>query len=339
MTTIYVGLGGDLLVLRGERGTWEASSALEGTGPGCVAADPARPDRVWCGTAKGLWRSVDAGRSWSPGGRELQDLVVSAVAVTPDEEAVYAGIDQSALWRSRDGGSHWERLAAFNALPSAATWSFPPRPDTSHVRWISVDPGDPDHLYVCVEAGALVESADGGATWSDRVEGGPLDTHTLAVHPGAPGRLYSAAGDGVIKGAGFGYNESRDAGATWEQPDAGIERHYLYGLAVDAGDPEAIVVSAAASPRHAHDPGSADSTVYRRSNGGPWQEALDGLPESPGMLRTLFSANAAEPGVFYAANNGGVFRSGDQGRHWETVVAPLPLEGAEHGAMAILATG
>lgn len=65
---------------------------------------------------------------------------MSALAVGPDEAVVYAGIDPTALWRSEDGGEHWEELPALLDLPSAPTWSYPPRPDTSHVGWITLDP-------------------------------------------------------------------------------------------------------------------------------------------------------------------------------------------------------
>ncbi len=335
MTTIYVTLEDGLLVVRGE---WEAEPRLEGMAPRCLAADPAHPERVWCGTVgAGAWRSDDAGASWRPAGEALSALEVSALAVGRDEEIVYAGIDPSAMWRSDDAGQRWEPLAAMNRLPSAPTWSFPPRPDTSHVRWITLDPAAPDRLYVCIEAGALVRSGDGGRTWTDRVPDGPADTHVLAAHPDAPGRLYSAAGDGVWM-PGRGYSESRDGGDTWSRPDEGIERHYLYGLAVDPGDPDTIVVSAADSPLKAHSLRNADSTVYQRSGRGPWREAREGLPQPKGSLRALVAANAAERGVFYATNNHGVFRSADGGVSWEPVLAPLPGRYRDQSPSAIAVT-
>jgi len=52
---------------------------------------------------------------------------------------------------------------------------------------------------------------DDGRTWRDRVRGGPYDTHTAVTHPLAPGRIYSAAGDG--------YFESTDAGGSWRSPE------------------------------------------------------------------------------------------------------------------------
>ena len=324
MTTINVALEDGLLIARGRNGRWEAEPRMEGMNLLCLAVDPAHPERVWCGSVgAGAWRSHDGGVSWRTAGEALTAMDVSALAVGPNEGVVYAGIDPSAMWRSEDSGQRWEELAAMNRLPSAPTWSFPPRPDTSHVRWITLDPAAPDRLYVCIEAGALVRSIDGGRTWTDRVPDGPVDTHTLAMHPEAPGRLYSAAGDGVWM-SGRGYSESHDSGDTWVRPDDGIERHYLFGLAVDPGDPDTIVVSAADSPFTAHDPRNADSTVYRRSGQGQWREVREGLPEPKGSLRALLATNVEQRGVFYSVSNRGVFCSEDGGVSWEPVVAPLP---------------
>lgn len=323
MTTIHVALDDGLLILRGDGGGWLAERRLEGKAPRCLATDPSHPERVWCGTdGDGLWRSGDGGAEWRAIGDGLSGRAISAVAVAPDEEAVYAGSDPSAMWRSETAGQDWEALTALNSLPSAPSWSFPPRPDTSHVRWITLEPARPDRLYVCIEAGALVRSDDGGHTWTDRVSGGPWDTHTLGVHPDAPGRLYSAAGDGMGM-PGHGYNESHDGGDSWGQPDAGIERHYLYGLAVDSGDPDTILVSAANTAQQAHSPQAADSTVYRRTGTGPWIEVREGLPAPKGTLRTLFAADPARRATFYAANNRGVFRSTDGGASWDKVGAGL----------------
>jgi hypothetical protein len=54
-------------------------------------------------------------------------------------------------------------------LPSAKEWSFPPRPETHHVRSILPSLRKPNRLHVAIEAGALLRSDDAGATWRDRV--------------------------------------------------------------------------------------------------------------------------------------------------------------------------
>src|SRR6266446_3225187 len=97
-----------------------------------------------------------------------------------------------------------------------------------------------DRVFVAIEAGALVRTFDGGRTWRDRVRGGPYDTHTAMTHPFAPGRIYSAAGDG--------YYESIDAGDSWSSPVDGLKHRYLVGVAVDPADPDAVIVSATHGP-------------------------------------------------------------------------------------------
>jgi photosystem II stability/assembly factor-like uncharacterized protein len=285
-----------------------------------VAVDPARDGRVFCGTAAdGLWRSDDLGRSWARVGEGTIHPRVTAVAVSPagwGDDVVYAGTEPTGLFRSADGGESWEGCDELLALPSAPTWSFPPRPETSHVRWIAPDPLVPGRLFVAIEAGALVSSTDGGRSWTDRQPGGPYDTHTLIVHSSAPGRLYSAAGDG--------YFESRDGGATWQQPEEGLEHRYVWGLAVDPHDPETVVVSAARSAGAAHEAARAESWIYRRSGGGPWEAAMNGLPEPAGTTISVLAAGPRERGVVYAANNRGIYRSHDQGESWEDLGIAWP---------------
>jgi hypothetical protein len=236
---------------------------------------------------------------------------------------VYAGTEPTALFRSEDGGDSWRELSELRELPSAPTWRFPPRPHTSHVRAIALDAHRAGVVYVAIEAGALVRTFDGGQTWHDRVPGGPYDSHTLATHRMAPGRVYSAAGDGFMA-PGMGYLESRDGGDTWQHRGEGIDYSYLWGLAVDPGDPDTIVVSGAPGPNQAHNPSAAQSAVYRKAGEEGWQEVTGGLPAHRGSLGFQLAANQDEPGVFYAANNTGVYRSPDASVTWERLDIPWP---------------
>ena len=76
------------------------------------------------------------------------------------------------------GGDSLEEMEALNNLPSAKSWSFPPRPWTRHARWIEPDEINPDYVFVAIEAGALIQSRDGSRTWIDRIEDDPYDAHT-----------------------------------------------------------------------------------------------------------------------------------------------------------------
>jgi photosystem II stability/assembly factor-like uncharacterized protein len=321
MTTLYVAMEDALLVARERGGGWTTEHHLEDKALECVAVDPGRPERIYVGTEdQGVWRTADGGRAWTPAGKGIAWAQVTAVTVAPGESGcpgtVYAGTEPSAVFRSTDGGDTWTELKGLTGLPSASTWSFPPRPETHHVRWIGVDPHDARHLYVAVEAGALVRSLDGGDTWLDRAPDGPYDTHTLALHPRVRGRLYSAAGDG--------YYASRDEGRSWENNESGLRHTYLFGVAVDPADPERVVVSAASGPGRAYSASSAASFIYVRNGGGAWEPVRDGLPDPKGTTISFLATGPHEPHVIYAANNRGVLRSNDAGTTWERLDLPWP---------------
>jgi len=316
-TTIYAATGDALAVIRRRDGGWKADLSLTGRPTQCVAADPLQPERVYCGTfGQGLWTSEDAGATWNPVGEGIPFAEVMAVAVSALDRvdgrgAVWAGTEPSALFRSSDGGQSWQERPALKSIPSAPTWSFPPRPWTHHVRWIAPDPDVVGRLFVGIELGGVMRSLDDGLTWEDRKPGSQPDSHTLRTPRLAPGYVYEAAGGG--------FAESFDGGTTWQGDDAGLRWHYLWGLAVDPADARTLVVSASPSAREAHHgPRFAESTVYRRDNSGTWQEARGGLPEPRGTLAYVLAANDAEPHVFYAApHQGDVYRSADAGFSWE----------------------
>lgn len=329
MTKLYIATNGAVAIVSQHNGRWTVDLQMVGSQPQCLAVDSQRPQQVYCGTFdQGLWRSENAGDSWEHVGAGIEHPSVTSVAVSLTERAgnygvVYAGTEPSTLYRSEDGGSTWRELSALRQLPSAPTWSFPPRPYTSHVRWITPDPLVAGRLFAAIEAGALLRSLDGGQTWEDRKPSGPYDTHTLVMHRLAPNRLYSAAGDGFMN-PGTGFVESEDGGQTWYRPDEGLQHHYLWGVAADPADPATLVISAAHGPKPAHNPQSAESALYRRSGNGPWQRVQDGFPEPRGLLTAVLATHEAEPGVFYAANNKGAFRSADAGSSWEALPIRWP---------------
>jgi photosystem II stability/assembly factor-like uncharacterized protein len=291
--------------------------------PTCLAADPSAADRAWCGTSDGILRSDDRGASWVRAGLEGEEI--TAIAASPNERAssstddaadggavVYAGTEPSAVYRSGNGSARWRRAEGLLDLPSSSTWSFPPKPETHHVRWIACDPGSPGRLYVAIEAGALVTTPDGGATWEDRPEIAPYDTHELAIHPDRPKALRVSAGDG--------YWESEDGGASWESPEEGLDVTYLRSVTIDPGDPDVVVVSAASHPHSAYMAGRSDGRLFRREGGGRWRRVTEGWPDPPATIAPLL-ASGREPGELWAADERGIHRSDDGGATWSIVAA------------------
>jgi len=301
----------------------DAAVRLGDRRPECVAAAPGA-DRAFVGTFDaGLYRTTDAGDSFEPVGDGVGPDAVTAVAVSPhDPDEVWVGTEPSRVYRSTDAGDSFERVGGLTGVPSAGDWSFPPRPDTHHVRWLEPDPAERDRWYVGIEAGALVVTPDAGDTWIDRPPGSRRDNHTLATHPDAPGRVYAAAGDG--------YAESRDGGESWERPTDGLEHRYCWGLAVDPGDPGTVLTWAATGAAAAHRRG--ESYLYRR-RGGRWERLDDAdVPTGEGVHRAVLAAGR-EPGAVWAFGDDGLYRSGDAGDSFERVVATPDAAGAG-GAVA-----
>lgn len=310
MVTCYLAMRDALLVVSGgDEPT--AEYRLSEYGLDCLAVDAAAPDRVFVGTADdGLRRSTDGGDSFDRIGAAAIDAErITAVAIgSRDPEELWVGTEPSRIYRSGDGGETWTDKPGLADLPSASEWSFPPRPQTHHVRWIEPDPYDADHLYVGIEAGALVQTHDAGETWEDRRPTTRRDVHSMTTHPEAPGYAWVAAGDG--------YAETSDGGRSWKTPQDGLDHRYCWHVAVDSDAPDCVLVSAAHSARSAHTATTADAYVYRRRGGGRWQR-LDGrgLPMGEGVVRAVL-ARGQSGGSFYAATNRGLYRTTDHGDSW-----------------------
>jgi photosystem II stability/assembly factor-like uncharacterized protein len=328
-TRLMIAMPNSLLTFESSKEGWKKKTH-QFSHPQCIAFDAGNSNRAYCGTfGDGLWKTDDGGQSWNSVGKTgISSKDVMSVSVSSLEResnggfnTVYVGTEPTVVYRSNDGGETWQKMSSINNLKSSSSWSFPPRPWTHHVRWIESDVNKPGYVYVAIEAGALVQSHDGGRTWIDKVDGGPYDTHTMTTHRHMPGRLYSAAGDG--------YFESYDYGQSWKRSTAAVLGHhgYLFGLTVDSGNPQTIIVSASQWAGQAHFLEAAESVIYRRTsyaNGKDvvdgkeeWKLLSNGLPKPTGTLISILGANPKIAGEFYAVNNRGIFCSTDSGNSWK----------------------
>lgn len=329
MARFLLGLSGGLYSFDSQLHSNQPKPVLRGVQPMALAIDPSVSTRIYCATYnRGLWRSEDSGDTWYPIGTPqsyyspptngaIGTDATTFVSVAPTTKngrhTVWVGTELSRLYQSDDYGQTFKLVTNFDHLKSRPGWSFPPRPHTHHVQWIAHGPNE--ELYVCIEAGALLRSFDGGKTFEDRRHKSPLDTHVLRTHPAAPGRLYAATGDGLMQ-AGHSWAESRDGGATWHYASHGLEAMpYLYGLAVNWGDADDIRVAASPHPWAAHSKGP--SSIYRWA-GDRWLEDADGFPRGQSLSPVLASDSGCAGG-WYALSNRGLFRKEPGGQAWHLV--------------------
>src|SRR4029453_13682660 len=270
MARLYAATGGGIVRLDKANGGWTVERFLDGSGAQCLAVDPQDPETVYAGLREqGVRRTHNGGRNWIESA--LPEPGVFSLAVSAADGSLYAGTEPSRLFRSDDRGETWRELEGLVGLPSRPTWSFPPRPWTSHVRWIAPSPHEADLLLVGIELGGLMRSTDGGATWEDHRPGAQRDVHLLAWHPAVRDRAYEAGGGG----AAF----SEDAGETWQPADEGRDRDYTWSVAVDPEDPARWDVPGATGPFPAPGGRAPQARIYRRRLSEEWQELAGGLPE------------------------------------------------------------
>jgi photosystem II stability/assembly factor-like uncharacterized protein len=322
-TRLYAATGDAIARLTENGGEWMVELSLRGSGAQCLAVDPGDPKTVYAGLREGgVRRTADGGRTWSDCG--LPESDVFSLAVSAADGAVYAGTEPSRLFRSDDGGGSWRELEALLELPSRPTWSFPPRPWTSHVRWIAPSPHDAETLLVGIELGGLMRSTDGGRSWQDHRPGAQPDVHSLAWHPRVEDRAYEAGGGG----AAF----STDGGETWRAADEGRDRNYTWSVAVDPDDPDLWYVSASTGPFAAHGGDDPEARIFRRRDG-EWRPLAGGLPEPlPAMPYALV---AAEGRLFAGLADGQLWESTDRGESWQACA----LRGDPLTALQALALG
>ncbi len=300
-------------------GDWQVETVLDGPEPVTLAAAPNDPDVIYAGTqGKGVYRSADRGRNWTPLG--LAGQIVKAIAVSPhDPRTIYAGVKPAALYKSTDGGQSWLELEGFRHIPFRWWWFSPAEPPfRAYVNAISVSPGEPNVILAGIELGAVVRSEDGGRSWSGHRPGALRDCHSLGFHQRDERWVYEAGG------TGGGAAVSRDGGRTWGQPRSGLAKKYGVACAADPERPEVWYTALAPSPATAYGKDAA-AYLYRASAGADW-EPIGWEPHPMGAMPRSLVTRAGEPGqLFVGTTYGDVWHTVDYGDSWQRL--PFDLGG------------
>jgi len=226
-----------------------------------IAIDPLQPAIVYASTGQGVFKSIDAGVSWTLKATNQNALSSRALVVDPNFPAVLYVAGDAGVYRSSNGATNWlsansglgnqtVRSLAINPVASstlyAATAGGVYRTTNRGTNWsafntgltnlsaqaLVINPLTTSTLFVGTAAGVFA-STNAGSNWVSASVGLTTSNITaLAINPLIPAILYAGTPNGLFK--------STDSGATWTAQSEGLAIVEILSLAVNPQSPEIL---------------------------------------------------------------------------------------------------
>ena len=293
---------------------------------GAVTVAPSDPNVVYVGSGEadfrsdicygnGVYKSMDAGRTWTRIGLE-DTRQIGRILVDPhDPNIVYVAAlghaygpnAERGVFRSKDGGKSWQKVLfkdddtgavdlAFDARDSRILYAtlFHTRRTPWNVYSPSYGPGS-----------GLYKSTDGGDTWRE-ITGHGLPSERvgrigIAVAPSAPDRVYL-----IVDAKEGGVYRSDDAGQNWQRtdPEQRIWQRgwYFGGITADPKNPDAVYV--------------CNTSFYRSTDGGKSFEIVKGAPGGDDYQHLWI--DPGDPDRMILCSDQGVVVTVDGAKTWTT---------------------
>ncbi|HEY7095819.1 MAG TPA: glycoside hydrolase [Terriglobales bacterium] len=309
--------------------TWQPIFDDQPTGSiGALAIAPSNPDVIYVGSGEGLrrpdlsvgdgiYKSTDGGHTWTHLGlRDGQQI--GSILIDPDNPSrvfvavlghPYGPNVERGVFRSLDGGAHWEKVLYKDENTGAIDLAFDPsNPQVLYAdMWSSRRPPWTTGGAYSAAGSGLYKSTDGGATWRQLTKGLPtwsdgLGRIGIGVAPSDGQRIYAL----VDSRATSGLYRSDNAGESWERVNSD-ERIWGRGddfacVRVDPKDKNTIYV--------------ANISTYRSSNAGRTFTAIKGAPGGDDY-HTIW-INPENPQIIAMAVDQGATISVNGGQSWSS---------------------
>jgi hypothetical protein len=247
-----------------------------------------------------------------------------------DPDTVYAGVEDAALFRSKDGGKNWQELSGLRGHGTGPKWQ--PGAGGMCLHTIVLDPSNPQRMYVAISAAGAFRSDDAGKTWlpinrglkSQYIPNSEAEVghcvHRIAMHRSKPGVLFMQKHWDVMR--------SDNAGELWHEVSGNLPTDFGFVIDVNTNEPETIYVVPIKSDSE-HFPPDGKLRVYRsRTGGNEWEALTKGLPQKDCYVNVLRDAMAVDSldkcGVYFGTTGGQVYASADGGDNWAPIVRDLP---------------
>ncbi len=236
----------------------------------------------------GVWKTTNGGTTWKPVFDKEGSFSIGCVTMDPNNPSVvWVGTGENnsqrsvsfgdGVYRTRDGGAHWENLGLR---------------DSEHIGMILIDPRDSDTVYVAAQGPlwrsggdrGLYKTTDGGTSW-ERILHVSDDTGMNEIHadPRDPDVLYASSYQRrrhvwtlINGGPESAIYKSTDAGATWRRLKHGLPEVEMgrIGLDVSPANPDVVYAIVEAA--------NDKSGFYRSEDRGEtWSRMSDQKTTSP----------------------------------------------------------
>ncbi len=322
--------------------TWRESSELHNEALHSLTQSDKNPDLLIAGTFNGIYRSLDAGDSWTalPTQNTPGLVHVESLAIDPrSTNIIYAGT-WYLPYKSTDGGQTWRIIK--NGII-----------DDSDIFAINLDPRNPSHIIASACSG-IYETNDAGENWH-KVQGIPSQsrrTRAILQHPTIPGLVFAGTTEGFWRSAKGGENNSwmvttsrqleinaiavhprtpetvyistnnygvmvsRDGGRNFVPTNSGFSGRFVNTIVPDREMPNRVYATTINTTT------GGGFFFVSKDGGSTWQPSMRNMP--PRLIGYALMQDELNPNMIYLGTNLGIYRSLDRGASWSTLVGKKP---------------
>jgi len=309
--------------------TWKPIFDDQPTGSiGAIAVAPSDPNILYVGSGEGLqrpdlstgdgiYKSMDAGKTWTHFGLRDGQQIPQIVVDPRDPNRLFVAVlghpygpnEERGIFRSTDGGQTFQKVLYKDENTGGSDVELDPAsPDTVYAALWEARQGPWENGAWSGTGGGIFKSTDGGTTWRQLTKGLPAEgivQADIAIAPGDPRRLYASM---AISQFGTGIYRSDDAGESWSR----VTTDPRPAARIGGGDLPVLAVD----PRSSDIVYSASVVTWKSKDGGKTWVGIRGAPGGDDYQRIWINPN--NPDIMLNVSDQGAIITVNGGETWSS---------------------
>lgn len=242
----------------------------------CIAIDPNNTNNLWAGSASGgIWKSTNAGTSWTAVETSMPVLGVSAIIVDPsNSNIIYAGTGEVYhtevdvmgfnVWKTR--GTYG--IGVIKSIDGGVTWTqvlTKVSSDLFAIQSMMFQPGNSNTIYACATDG-VYRSTNSGSTWSQILS--KINVRDIAINPSNTDQIVVSVGNMTNADKGiYRTTNGNNASPTWGKITTGLPASFEGYITLDNVGSGVLMASIGISSSTAN----SNREIYRSTDfGSTW---------------------------------------------------------------------